>query len=179
MGNPVLNRPTGKPCRECEHFEGNAWDGRGEHYTACEKIHYFRSDPELGCKLWGEHKTPHAVRSAGRRIIVCGGRDFTDRAAAYAALDKVLARGPIGCLVEGGAPGADTIARQWAISRGVLYEEREARWAELGAKAGPIRNQEMADAGADGLVALPGSRGTADMVRRAEAAGIPVWKPYG
>jgi len=32
----------------------------------------------------------------------------------------------------------------------------------------------MADAGADLCIAFPGGRGTADMVRRARAAGIPV-----
>src|SRR5690606_30354012 len=49
-----------------------------------------------------------------------------------------------------------------------------ADWRRHGRAAGPIRNQEMADAGADLCIAFPGGRGTADMVRRARAAGIPV-----
>jgi hypothetical protein len=31
----------------------------------------------------------------------------------------------------------------------------------------------------DKIVAFPGGKGTADMIRRAEAAQIPVWRPYG
>jgi len=50
-----------------------------------------------------------------------------------------------------------------------------ANWAELGRKAGPIRNQQMLDEGKPNLVvAFPGGRGTADIVRRARAAGIEV-----
>lgn len=47
--------------------------------------------------------------------------------------------------------------------------------------AGPLRNQAMLDAKPDAVIAfhadLAHSRGTADMVRRARAAGIPVWIP--
>jgi len=50
-----------------------------------------------------------------------------------------------------------------------------ANWAGLGRKAGPIRNQEMLDQGRPNMVvAFPGGRGTADMVRRARGAGVEV-----
>jgi hypothetical protein len=47
---------------------------------------------------------------------------------------------------------------------------------EEGKAAGSIRNQRMLDAEKhiDVVVAFPGGRGTADMVRRARAAGIHV-----
>jgi len=49
---------------------------------------------------------------------------------------------------------------------------------DLGRRAGAIRNQEMIDEGkADGVVAFPGGKGTEDLVRRAEAAGLTVWRP--
>ena len=55
-----------------------------------------------------------------------------------------------------------------------------AQWDVYGRRAGPIRNQEMIDEGKpDGVVAFPGGKGTADMVRRAEAAGLKVWFPCG
>ena len=51
-----------------------------------------------------------------------------------------------------------------------------AKWDELGRngrKAGPIRNQQMLDEGRPSLVvAFPGGRGMADMVRRARNAGV-------
>jgi hypothetical protein len=40
--------------------------------------------------------------------------------------------------------------------------------------AGTDRNQKMLEAGADLVIAFPDGRGTADMVRRAHRAGIPV-----
>jgi predicted Rossmann-fold nucleotide-binding protein len=45
--------------------------------------------------------------------------------------------------------------------------------------AGHYRNQEMADTGADLCIAFPGGRGTADMVRRAAAAGIEIRRVPG
>jgi len=50
-----------------------------------------------------------------------------------------------------------------------------ANWRTHGKAAGPIRNQQMLDEGRPHLVvAFPGGTGTADMVRRAKAAGVPV-----
>lgn len=46
--------------------------------------------------------------------------------------------------------------------------------------AGLARNQRMLEqCSPSAVIAFPGGRGTADMVRRAEAAGLPVWRPYG
>lgn len=112
-------------------------------------------------------------------MIVCGGRDWMDGVRTFAALDAAHARRPINLVVHGGARGADTLAGTWAQKRGVPVQVHPAEWQQLGAKAGPLRNQAMADAGADGCTAFPGGRGTADMCRRAESAGIPVWRPYG
>lgn len=111
-------------------------------------------------------------------LIVCGGRDYADSRAVYDALDHIRAfRGTISQIRTGGARGADRLAEQWAESNGVRVEVYEADWERHGKRAGPMRNQAMADAGADGCVAFPGGRGTADMVERARAAGIPVWMP--
>ena len=57
-----------------------------------------------------------------------------------------------------------------------LSEWRDAwsKWKMHGKKAGPLRNQEMVDAGTDLVVAFPGGRGTADLVRRARAAGLQI-----
>jgi len=67
------------------------------------------------------------------------------------------------------------LAQEWAEARGVPCEVYLANWAELGRKAGPIRNQQMLDEGRPTLVvAFPGGRGTADMIRRARSAGVEV-----
>lgn len=70
-----------------------------------------------------------------------------------------------------------TSARSKA-ERDLIYTTLEGvfpRSATNGKAAGPIRNQRMLDEGKpDLVVAFPGGRGTADMVRRAKAAGVPV-----
>lgn len=115
----------------------------------------------------------------GERILVTGGRDLTDRALVYATLDAVRERfGPF-VLVHGGARGADQLAHEWAVSRGMDIERVPAEWALYGRRAGPIRNAEMVRRGAALLVAFPGGRGTADCVSRAEAARIPVEHALG
>lgn len=114
------------------------------------------------------------------RVLVCGGRNYADRD----KMDRVLrlvdrAKGPIRALIHGAAKGADRLAAKWAEDTG-LAEFGEvlafpADWNKHGVAAGPRRNQEMLDVGKPDLViAFPGGRGTADMVRRALAAGIEV-----
>lgn len=113
-----------------------------------------------------------------KTILVTGGRDFRDQKAVYAALDEIDRANGITGLIHGGASGADTLAGMWAISQGVTVYLHPADWAKYGTGAGPVRNQEMLDRGKpDAVVAFPGGRGTADMVRRAKAAGVPVIEP--
>lgn len=58
----------------------------------------------------------------------------------------------------------------------VEQEVHDADWNEYGRAAGPIRNQEMVDAGADVCLAFPtGGPGTRDCMRRARDAGIRVF----
>lgn len=114
----------------------------------------------------------------GLVLIVCGGRDYEDSRAVYWALDQVRSRKGVKKIKQGGCrTGADEFARSWAEQNGAECESFDADWETHGKAAGPIRNQQMADSGADGCIAFPGGRGTADMVRRAERAGIKVWEP--
>jgi hypothetical protein len=112
------------------------------------------------------------------RVLVCGGREYQDYlrfARAMCALRDEL--GPFEAVIHGGAQGADWCAHLWANSpTGEISEiVFKADWATHGCKAGPIRNQQMLDEGKpDLVVAFPGGRGTDDMVRRAEKAGVPV-----
>lgn len=108
------------------------------------------------------------------RIIVCGGRDFTDRVMLDYVLSYVHTHRSIAELIHGGARGADQMANRWAFNNGIARVEVRADWRKHGRAAGPIRNRQMLDLKPDGVVAFPGGRGTADMVRAAEAAGVPV-----
>lgn len=116
------------------------------------------------------------------RILVTGNRHFTNTDTVRSALLQALAQygnldAPhLSTLVHGGAPGADTTAQSVARELGMTIEVHPAQWSALGKKAGPIRNQEMVNAGADVCLAFPvgDSRGTRGCMAMAERAGIPV-----
>ena len=80
-------------------------------------------------------------------------------------------------VIHGGARGADISADVCALAFGIDVEVYPADWAKHGKAAGPIRNAQMLREGRpDAVLAFPGGRGTADMVRRAKRAGVPVWE---
>lgn len=120
------------------------------------------------------------------RVLVCGGRDYgmmsqgREVAAAqeerlYAVLDKLHAEAGISCIIEGGARGADHLAHAWSAKTRVEHEQYEADWENHGSFAGPMRNTRMLNEGRPDLViAFPGGRGTADMVKKARKAGVQV-----
>jgi hypothetical protein len=109
-----------------------------------------------------------------QRVLVCGGRDYNDRDRVFSILDVAHAANPIIELIHGAASGADKLADEWADGK-VAIHAFPAPWETLGHRAGPIRNQKMLDEGKpDMVIAFPGGAGTADMVKRAEKAGVPV-----
>ena len=109
-------------------------------------------------------------------VLCCGGRDYANTALVDTALTQVFGRYPNACLLQGGARGADALCAHWARAHGKPCMEIKAPWDTHGKAAGTLRNQWMLDYGRPSLaVAFPGGNGTADMVRRAEAAGVPVW----
>jgi hypothetical protein len=116
------------------------------------------------------------------RLLVCGSRTWTDRARLRQVLDQIVAEHCHGqvTVVEGDARGADRLAGQLARERGWAREVYPADWQRRGPSAGPRRNARMLREGRPDLVVaftvgpLARSRGTADMVRRAQQAGVPI-----
>lgn len=113
------------------------------------------------------------------RVAVTGGRKYDDADHVYRTLWEIHREHGISRLIEGEATGADSIAKAWAVHNFIELDPYPAKWKKPGGGidygAGPRRNQKMIDEGKpDLLVAFPGHRGTADMVRRATEAGIPV-----
>lgn len=115
------------------------------------------------------------------KIIVCGGRDYSDKVFLFDALDHILEKHPDFFLVSGNARGADTLAIEWAIARKAPYRGFPAKWKIHGKSAGYKRNQEMLDYidpdknGDGGVIAFSGGRGTAMMVDIALRQNVPVW----
>lgn len=109
------------------------------------------------------------------RVLVCGGRTFSNLPLLDRELDVYHRMYGFTALIHGGAGGADQAAHFWAGFNRVPIHVYHARWDTEGKAAGPLRNQRMLDEGKpDFVVAFPGGRGTADMVRRAKAAGVKV-----
>ena len=113
------------------------------------------------------------------KILVCGGRDYQDKYRVQKELDKIIGYAELWddrkllpkniTIIHGGAPGADTWADHWAVHNQTNIEEYKADWGRHGKAAGPIRNEKMLKEGnPDLVVAFPGGKGTAHMVKIAK-----------
>lgn len=111
------------------------------------------------------------------KVLIFGGRDFTDAAALDAAM--VLLPFKVTAVIHGDSRGADTLGKLWAMARGIQPIAVPALWDFHGRGAGHRRNQVMIDlCQPDYAVGLPGGTGTADMQKRLVRAGIPLYLPY-
>jgi hypothetical protein len=109
------------------------------------------------------------------RLLVCGGRDFSDKDFVYETLDKIHEETPISAIIQGDAEGADKLASDWADYESVSNWKFPANWERYKKSAGPIRNAEMLKiAKPHKVLAFPGGNGTNHMVKIAKAAGISV-----
>ncbi len=114
------------------------------------------------------------------RVLVCGDRNWKN----MGVIERELKKFPSDTIViHGAARGADTLGKFVAEKIGlkVINDGKgfPADWKRYGRAAGPIRNQQMIDEGKPDLVLafhenLNASKGTRDMVNRAESVGIKV-----
>jgi len=82
------------------------------------------------------------------RVIIAGTRHFNDYNRLKEKCNNLLrgvSRAHTIIIRSGKAKGADTLGEKFANEHGYLIEEFPADWANLGRKAGPIRNKEMAE----------------------------------
>jgi hypothetical protein len=131
------------------------------------------------------------------RLVVTGGRQFNNMTMMHMGMLQVCERmhDYIDVVIHGDATGADKLADAWCMFQGIPTEKFPARWSEIhlpGARvrvgrhgaynvlAGMWRNQQMIDEGKpDAWLAMPGGTGTADMVTRCRAAGLPGIEVFG
>jgi hypothetical protein len=114
------------------------------------------------------------------RLIVTGDRHWNALELAEDVINRLLAwYGPELVIVHGGAAGIDQSFAVACRELGVTAEAHLADWRGLGNIAGPARNREMIQAGADLCLAfhrlLATSKGTKDCVRQSIAAQIPIF----
>lgn len=112
------------------------------------------------------------------KVIVCGGRNFRSPAQVFSALDWMHKCYGFTALMQGGATGVDTMAKEWATAHPEIQRYVcKADWETHGRAAGPLRNARMLEWKPDMVIAFPGGPGTANMVAQAKAAGVNVAYP--
>jgi hypothetical protein len=126
------------------------------------------------------------------RTIIAGGRAFDSMHVLLRAIDE--SGFEISEVVSGAcgidadvvsrehrtALGADGLGETYARLNGLPVRRFYAAFSKSGPKAGPMRNAVMAEYAADalpaaGLIALPGGRGTASMIREARKRRLHVY----
>ena len=109
------------------------------------------------------------------RLLVCGGRDFTDHQALGSCMSRLHRKYRLTMIIHGGARGADHLAGMFAEMMDLAVWEFKADWAKFKQAAGPIRNAEMLRVGRPHMaLAMPGGPGTRDMAIRCLKAGVPL-----
>jgi hypothetical protein len=107
------------------------------------------------------------------RVLVSGGRNFSDMVMIHNVLDKINKNFGINTVIHGACPtGADHYADTWAALNDVNVEKYEADWKRHGKSAGPKRNAKMVnESNPDIVIVFPGGRGTEDLKTKALDAG--------
>ena len=118
------------------------------------------------------------------KIIICGDRAWSDAEAVLKVYSVLkLYENPVTKVlevrvIEGGADGIDEVARKLCNKLKIKYNTIEAKWAQHGKKAGPLRNQSMLRMGPTAVYAfhknIADSRGTKDCIAQAKELNIPV-----
>ena len=109
------------------------------------------------------------------RVLVCGGRDFDDLPLLGDALERVHARHVITLLTTAARRALTPQRTTGPDLSGCRCRSFTPIGGQFGSGAGPIRNSKMLAEGKPEMVlAFPGGRGTANMVKRARSAGVSV-----
>ncbi len=142
------------------------------------------------CRCHGDYLNK-IVNQEVFKVIIAGGRDYTDEATAIKKIDPILINHPEYEMVTGCAGGADQIPYWYKDFRGIHVEEFPADWNNIlvpnaivkygrnrrpyNAHAGFDRNLKMA-LYADALIAFWDGRstGTKNMIDVARAHGLQV-----
>jgi hypothetical protein len=111
------------------------------------------------------------------KLIIAGGRDFTDYQTLLYAFTNFLHKQPKEniTIISGMARGADSLGIQIAINMGLRLIEMPAEWDKYGKSAGYRRNEEMAKIATHALIAWDGkSKGTGHMIDLAKKHNLVI-----
>ena len=110
-----------------------------------------------------------------RRVLICGSRDWSS---VQAIEDRIQQLPADTLIIQGGAKGADEIARWAGVEAGHFVVEvncADEHWEAFGKRAGYLRNCAMLDLEPDVVIAFStGSKGTQLTIDEARRRGIRV-----
>ncbi len=113
-----------------------------------------------------------------KRVAVAGCRNYNNYQAAKEFIDFCIYRIKQEytlIIVSGGCRGADQLGERYAKENGLRIERYTAKWEVYGKRAGPTRNQQMANISDYVICFWDGkSRGTKSMIDCATKMGKPV-----
>ena len=112
------------------------------------------------------------------RVLICGSRDYTNREAVRDFLIVLREKYKSKLIViQGGAPGADTLVAEEGYKLDIHVAAVEALWKTRKRGAGPQRNTAMLALNPHEVYAFSddyeNSKGTRNMVEQAEKLDIP------
>jgi hypothetical protein len=147
------------------------------HLRRAESVRCVTADENVnsGTDRLSSYRNGTRWRPKKQRVLVCGGRNYSDRGQLFAILDQAHYEIPIVCLIHGAARGADSLAGQWAREHSIPEQRFPADWDKYGKSAGYRRNQRMLlESNPDIVIAFPGGSGTENMKRLARNASVPI-----
>ena len=110
------------------------------------------------------------------RVLVCGGRLYSDMNRVFQVLDHIDMQYGINTIIHGGAKGADSLANLWAKERKKNVKIYHPDWTK-GKSGGILRNIRMLnESEPDLVIAFPGGTGTNHMISITEKTDVPIIK---
>ena len=108
------------------------------------------------------------------RVIIAGSRHCCDDEIVELAVRD--SNFDVTEVISGGCRGIDSCAIRFASNNDIPLMKFNALWHKYGRKAGPFRNEEMAEYG-EALIAIPGpgSRGTYNMIHCMKRLNKPIY----
>lgn len=109
-------------------------------------------------------------------LAIVGSRGFADYDLLCKFLDGYSELGvEIGGIVSGGAMGADTLAKSYALERNIPFLEIKPEWDKYGKAAGMIRNKDIVESADEVLAFWDGkSKGTLNSIEYSRKTNKPL-----
>lgn len=108
------------------------------------------------------------------KLIIAGGRSRRLTHEDIKLLDEIYQQEDVTTVISGDCHGVDREAAEWAERKNIFVWREPAQWAKYGRRAGPIRNEKMAEM-ADAVVLFPGGVGTNSMFQIAKKYKLRIY----